>query len=154
MNQLLTVADVAAILQLDKHRVYRLAEAGDLPFVRVSLTASARRGSIRFRESDVEAWVDSRVNAKTGRIILPDYCKTDLRNSGNCCQIAHCPLEAGLAADVVLPVKAENRLLQAILNRLGRISNITSFIYNDLPPKLTNIQQYVAMMFGGEVCLN
>ena len=54
MDQLLTVAQVAQRLQISEKSVYRLAQRGELPGLKVG-------GSWRFRADDIELWIDRQV---------------------------------------------------------------------------------------------
>lgn len=56
MSPLLTVEDVAGLLNVSRRAVYRLV-AGGLPYVRLD------RRSLRFRERYLESWIDRRVDA-------------------------------------------------------------------------------------------
>jgi excisionase family DNA binding protein len=53
MGQLLSVADVATMLQVSKPTVWRLVRLHGLPAVRPS-------GDLRFREEDIAKWLESR----------------------------------------------------------------------------------------------
>lgn len=52
LARLLTVEEVAALLQLRPSTVYALCHRGDLPHVRLS--QGRKRSLIRFRRSDIE----------------------------------------------------------------------------------------------------
>lgn len=56
-DKLLTIEEVAKYLRLNRFTVYRLAEAGELPGIKV-----ARRW--RFKSKDIEAWFDRRKKAR------------------------------------------------------------------------------------------
>ena len=47
----LTVRDVAAYLAVDEKTVYRLAQRGELPGFKVA-------GTWRFKQADIEAWIE------------------------------------------------------------------------------------------------
>ena len=49
----MTVRDVAAFLNVDEKTIYRLAQKGDLPGIKVL-------GSWRFQRPDLEAWIAER----------------------------------------------------------------------------------------------
>ena len=53
MSPLLTVAQAAELLAVSRPTVYRLIREEGLPAVRPS-------GDLRFREEDIEQWVESR----------------------------------------------------------------------------------------------
>lgn len=57
MRDYLTVADVAALLQLSEKSVYRLAQRGELPGFKAG-------GSWRFRRQDIDAWAVALVGRK------------------------------------------------------------------------------------------
>lgn len=57
MEQLLRAAKVAELLDVSERYVYQLASQGSIPCVKVGR-------SVRFRPTDIEAWLDAR--AKTG----------------------------------------------------------------------------------------
>ena len=49
----LTVHDVASYLNVDEKTIYRLAQRAELPGFKVA-------GTWRFRQLDIEAWIDQR----------------------------------------------------------------------------------------------
>lgn len=51
MDQALTVKDIARLLQVDEKTVYRLTKKGELPGFKVA-------GSWRFKQADMDAWVE------------------------------------------------------------------------------------------------
>lgn len=55
MDRLLSIAEVAALLQVSRATIYRLTDDEGLPFVRIGDRTR------RFRESEVEAWLDGRI---------------------------------------------------------------------------------------------
>ena len=55
MDDLMTLAEVAAYLRLSKDTVYRMASAGKLP-------ASKVGSQWRFRRDDVEQWLETHKN--------------------------------------------------------------------------------------------
>ena len=57
MPPLLSVDDVAHLLNVSRRAVYRLVEGGGLPHHRL-----VGRNLLRFRESDLESWIDSRAS--------------------------------------------------------------------------------------------
>ncbi|MCA9314336.1 MAG: helix-turn-helix domain-containing protein [Planctomycetes bacterium] len=59
MQDYLTVADVAVLLQLSEKTVYRLAQRGDLPGFKVG-------GSWRFRRRDIDLWARTQVKRRRG----------------------------------------------------------------------------------------
>lgn len=61
--QLLTVKNAAAAIQAKEHTVYNAIKAGDLPWVDIS-PVGADRPRIRIRDTDLEAWVESRMSTK------------------------------------------------------------------------------------------
>ena len=56
MDQALTVKDVALLLQVDEKTVYRLTQKGELPGFKVA-------GSWRFKQADMDAWVERQKTA-------------------------------------------------------------------------------------------
>ncbi len=59
MDNLMTLAEVAAYLRLSKDTVYRMASAGKLP-------ASKVGSQWRFRKDDVDQWIETHKNIKGG----------------------------------------------------------------------------------------
>ena len=61
MGEILTAAEVAAMLKISTRQVYELAkeEQNPIPCVRI-------RTSVRFRKNDVEGWVAKLVEMKAG----------------------------------------------------------------------------------------
>ncbi|HPF35458.1 MAG TPA: helix-turn-helix domain-containing protein [Candidatus Krumholzibacteria bacterium] len=57
MDNLMTLAEVAAYLRLSKDTVYRMASAGRLP-------ASKVGSQWRFRRDDVEQWLETNKNVR------------------------------------------------------------------------------------------
>lgn len=57
-GDLLTVAEVLALLPVGRSTLYALAAAGGLPSVRVG-AAGSRRGRLLFWRADIEAYVES-----------------------------------------------------------------------------------------------
>ncbi len=57
MDNLMTLAEVAAYLRLSKDTVYRMASAGKLP-------ASKVGSQWRFRKDDVDQWLETHKNIK------------------------------------------------------------------------------------------
>ena len=51
MDQALTVKDIALVRQVDEKTVYRLTKKGELPGFKVA-------GSWRFKQADMDAWVE------------------------------------------------------------------------------------------------
>jgi len=51
---LLTTKEVAAILKVSQTTIYEMAQAGQLPFVKVG----ARGGRYRFKQADVEEYIE------------------------------------------------------------------------------------------------
>lgn len=51
MDQALTVTDIALVRQVDEKTVYRLTKKGELPGFKVA-------GSWRFKQADMDAWVE------------------------------------------------------------------------------------------------
>ncbi len=60
MDKLLTVPEVAAYLRLNRFTVYRMVARGELPAMRVS-------DQWRFKERDLEAWLEQQKRPKTPR---------------------------------------------------------------------------------------
>lgn len=60
MERLLTVRDVAALLSVSRPTIYRYVNEHELPHVRLS------GGVLRFREREVEFWVDEHVVSVAG----------------------------------------------------------------------------------------
>ncbi|MDI6816866.1 MAG: helix-turn-helix domain-containing protein [Actinomycetota bacterium] len=56
MEQLLRAAKVAELLDVSERYVYQLASEGKIPCVRVAR-------SVRFRPSDIDAWLEGQVRA-------------------------------------------------------------------------------------------
>ena len=54
-EQLLSVADVAELLNISQSLVYQIVDAGKIPFLRIGIG----RGSIRFQPADVKTYLDS-----------------------------------------------------------------------------------------------
>ncbi len=52
--EILTTSEVAAILKISKRQVYELAKQDENPIPTIRI-----RTSVRFRKSDVVAWVDN-----------------------------------------------------------------------------------------------
>lgn len=63
MEGLVGVRDVARMLGMSSDWVYRTARRGLLPYFRVG-------GSLRFRVSDIEAWLVSRAGREPDRATL------------------------------------------------------------------------------------
>ena len=68
--QLLDAEDVAAMLKLRKSTIYKLTHRREIPFLKI------RGGALRFRESDIQAWLvdqevvmheSSRINSRRDR---------------------------------------------------------------------------------------
>jgi len=53
MNKLLTVQEVADLLAIKKTTVYQLKAKKQIPFIQIG-------GSIRFEQSQIEAWINSK----------------------------------------------------------------------------------------------
>ena len=67
MESLLRAQEVAKLLGLRPSTVYALVQRGELPHVRIG--GGKRRHVIRFRQSDLEVWIQERtVPAKTSRV--------------------------------------------------------------------------------------
>ena len=58
METLLKAAQLAAILKVQPTTIYALVERGVLPHIRIA--QGKRRGLIRFRPSDIEAFLQER----------------------------------------------------------------------------------------------
>lgn len=58
MSKLLTIKEVAEKLACSVRHVRKLRDLG-LPFVQIGFD----RGALRFKEADVEAWIDSQTRA-------------------------------------------------------------------------------------------
>jgi len=56
-DQILTLKEVAAYLKLAEKTAYKLAAAGKLPGFKVG-------GSWRFKEADIERWIEEKKNNK------------------------------------------------------------------------------------------
>lgn len=61
-NEILTIDEVAAYLKAGKRTVYRLTASGKLPAFKLG-------GTWRFRRSDLDQWIASRV----GKVMVNDY---------------------------------------------------------------------------------
>ena len=60
LGKLMTVVEVAAYLRVNRFTVYRLVERGELPGVKV--------GDLwRFKERDIEAWLERQKRSKRKR---------------------------------------------------------------------------------------
>lgn len=57
-DEILTIDEVAAFLKAGKRTVYRLAASGKLPAFKLG-------GTWRFRRSDLEKWIVSRIGKAT-----------------------------------------------------------------------------------------
>lgn len=57
-NDILTLKEVAVYLKLAEKTAYRLAAEGKLPGFKVG-------GSWRFKESDIESWIEDKKNTRT-----------------------------------------------------------------------------------------
>ncbi|MDD1150196.1 helix-turn-helix domain-containing protein [Pseudomonas sp. TNT2022 ID357] len=57
-DEILTIDEVAAFLKAGKRTVYRLAASGKLPAFKLG-------GTWRFRRSDLEKWIASRIGKAT-----------------------------------------------------------------------------------------
>jgi excisionase family DNA binding protein len=53
-DEILTVRDVAALLKVGERTIYTMAQAGDLPGVKV-------RGQWRLRRSNIDGWIAAQV---------------------------------------------------------------------------------------------
>jgi len=53
MEKLLTIDELALFIRVSTRTVYRMIDNGELPF------AIKLKGSWRFRENDVQAWLES-----------------------------------------------------------------------------------------------
>lgn len=53
METLMTIYELSQSIRVSTRTIYRMLEDGELPF------AIKLKGSWRFRESDVQAWLDS-----------------------------------------------------------------------------------------------
>ena len=58
-DEILTIDEVAAFLKAGKRTVYRLAASGKLPAFKLG-------GTWRFRRSDLDMWIASRIGKATG----------------------------------------------------------------------------------------
>lgn len=58
-DEILTIDEVAAFLKAGKRTVYRLAASGKLPAFKLG-------GTWRFRRSDLDKWIASRIGKATG----------------------------------------------------------------------------------------
>jgi len=56
-DQILTLKEVAAYLKLAEKTTYKLAAEGKLPGFKVG-------GSWRFKESDIQVWIEEKKNTK------------------------------------------------------------------------------------------
>ncbi|WP_188149712.1 methylation-associated defense system helix-turn-helix domain-containing protein MAD1 [Teredinibacter waterburyi] len=56
-DQILTIKDVAIYLKLAEKTAYKLAAEGKLPGFKVG-------GSWRFKQADIESWIEDRKNDK------------------------------------------------------------------------------------------
>lgn len=60
MEKLLTVSEVAEILRLNRFTIYRMSERGRLPSVKIGK-------ALRFRQSDLDAWLERVNRARKGK---------------------------------------------------------------------------------------
>lgn len=58
-SEIMTMKEVAEYLKINEKTAYRLASEGKLPGFKVG-------GSWRFRQSDIDDWIDKEANAKGG----------------------------------------------------------------------------------------
>lgn len=58
MDKLITIEELAKYIRVSSRTIYRMLDEGELPF------AIKLKGSWRFREGDVQAWLESQ---KVGR---------------------------------------------------------------------------------------
>jgi len=58
-DEILTIREVAALLKIGDKTAYTMAQSGELPGFKV-------RGQLRFRRSDIDAWIHERVGKSGG----------------------------------------------------------------------------------------
>lgn len=64
-TRLLTVREVAQLLGVSTETILRWTRAGKLPAIRLSSNA------LRFREEDLDAWMDERATPRRGSVSHP-----------------------------------------------------------------------------------
>ncbi len=62
--QLLTYQEAAQFLRISRSLLYKLVRDGSLP--KVKLGGQGRSGASRFRQADLEALVESKIERRTG----------------------------------------------------------------------------------------
>jgi excisionase family DNA binding protein len=72
MNPLLTVKEVAGILQVHPNTVYLKAQSGEIPSVRTS------NFRIRFVEKEINEWLERRSRSSRFVLLLEEALRTDL----------------------------------------------------------------------------
>ena len=58
-REILTIREVAELLKINEKTAYRLASEGKIPGFKVG-------GSWRFRQSDIDSWIDKEANGNGG----------------------------------------------------------------------------------------
>lgn len=131
LEPLLTVADVASILQVSEETIRKYVRMEVIPYVKLT---PGRMSAVRFREESLEEWIAYReVNwerekwkrAEKGQIIKV-MSSLPSKDSGSC-KLHPCK-------DLENPAPEEPA-------NLGRISNIMLLNINDLTPKYTKEYQ-------------
>jgi len=62
---LLTARQVAELIGVSSETVLRWTRRGDLPAIRLP------RGALRYREADIDAWLEARATSKRGSVSSP-----------------------------------------------------------------------------------
>lgn len=65
MEELMTIQDVAAYLKMSPQTIYRMAQQGRIPALKV-------QSRWRFRRSDIESWLTPKDNHTRGHILVVD----------------------------------------------------------------------------------
>ena len=165
MNQLLTVADVAAILQASASAVYKLVEYGDLGDYchRLGITG---KGKILFHEQDLEVWLETRKGRPVARDVKQLEYQERKNGNRNIWYAGAVKPQRGCGREVeadsngggLIACKRTEPKLRRDSNRLRRISIIKETFASQgftLPANKFQNQLISANgRFGGELCLN
>ena len=150
MNTLLTVKDVAAILQVSKETVRKYVQQECIPFVKLT---NGRMSAVRFHEDSIERWVFSREVNHDGQKL--DKANFAVGPAQEQCKTAETVLETTLASEVETTVNSEVVENGAVRNRSRRISIILASYSHHFTPTSTKVYQRIQFpIIGGELCLN
>jgi len=145
MNSLLTVQDVAEILQVSIDTIRKYVRMECIPYVKLT---SGKASAVRFREESLEAWLLHReVNHErqkwsgAGQDRITKIMSSSASTGSSGCKLHACKdLKKGLGRD---------------RDELGRISNITAAFTHHFTPRYTAIYQNCPYWAArGDVCLN